>query len=130
MGLEDWLERSRAFAKAAVELKRAGIYNLVCFNAHQAVEMALKGIIAALTGSHPFTHSLTELLEAIRGLGREVPEEVVQEAERLEPHYVLARYPSRGVKPYDENAANRCLSAMNLILSLVEKWRGESSQRG
>ncbi|AEA11574.1 HEPN domain protein [Thermoproteus uzoniensis 768-20] len=129
MGLEDWLDRGISFMKMARLAYRSAIYNAACFNAHQAAEMLLKGLIVDATGSHPFTHSLTELLDVLRRLGRDVPDEVYREAEWLEPHYVLARYPARGVKPYGETTAARCISAMDLIAGLVERWSGKSLPR-
>nr|WP_262373983.1 HEPN domain-containing protein [Pyrobaculum arsenaticum] len=108
---------------------RSGIYNQACFNAHQAVEMLLKGLIVEATGTYPFTHSLVELLEVLKKVGKSVPEEAFREAEWLEPHYILARYPARGVKPYTEATAKRCISAMELIAGLVEKWSGRPLPR-
>ncbi|MFB6491056.1 MAG: HEPN domain-containing protein [Thermoproteus sp. AZ2] len=129
MGLEDWVERGVSFMKMAYMAHRSGVYNLACFNAHQAVEMLLKGLIVDATGSHPFTHSLVELLEVLKRVGREVGEDVYREAEWLEPHYLLARYPSRGVKQYGQDTAARCISAMEVIVSMVEKWLGRSLPR-
>ncbi len=130
MGLEDWLERCASFMRAAEELRRAGIYNLVCFSAHQAAEMCLKGVIVWRLGSHPFTHSLSELLGVLEKLGYEVPGEAYREAEWLEPHYVLARYPARGVKPYSPATADRYVAAAQMLVSLVEKWCGKGLPRG
>lgn len=130
MGLEDWLDRGIAFMKMAYLALSSGVYNLTCFNAHQAIEMFLKGLIVDATGSHPFTCSLTELLEFLKRLGREVPEGAFREAEWMEPHYILARYPARGVKPYTETTAKRCIAVMELITGLVEKWSGRSLPRG
>jgi HEPN domain-containing protein len=130
VGLEDWFERGTSFMKMAYIALRSGVYNLACFNAHQALEMFLKGLIVDATGSHPFTHSITELLEVLKKLGREVPEELFREAEWMEPHYILARYPARGVKPYTEGTAKRCIAAMELIVSLVERWSGRVIPRG
>lgn len=129
MGLEDWIERAVSFMKMARMAYNAGVYNLACFNAHQAVEMLLKGVVTDAVGSHPFTHSLVELLDVLKRLGREVPEEAYREAEWLEPHYILARYPSRGVKPYGPGTAARCISAMDILISLVERWSGRSLPR-
>ncbi|AFA40755.1 putative conserved protein related to C-terminal domain of eukaryotic chaperone, SACSIN [Pyrobaculum oguniense TE7] len=129
MGLDDWIERAASFMKMAYMAMRSGIYNQACFNAHQAVEMLLKGLIVEATGSHPFTHSLVELLEVLKKVGKSVPEEAFREAEWLEPHYILARYPARGVKPYTEATAKRCISAMELIVGLVEKWSGRPLPR-
>lgn len=130
MGLEDWIERGISFMKMAYMAVSSGIYNQACFNAQQAVDMWLKGLIVDATGSHPFTHSLVELLELLGKLGREVPEEAFREAEWLEPHYILARYPARGVKQYTEATAKRCLAAMELIAGLVEKWSGRPLPKG
>ena len=130
MGFDEWIERSVGFARAAVELRRAGLHNLACFAAHQAVELALKALIIMRTGAHPFTHSLTELLDVVSRLGFGVGEELYLDAEWLEPHYVLARYPARGVKPYNEGTSARCVAAMERLLRAVEEWSGRSFVRG
>ena len=49
----------------------------------------------ALSGAHPYTHDLVELMDAVEALGISVPEELRLYGDALTPHYTLARYPGR-----------------------------------
>jgi HEPN domain-containing protein len=63
-GLEiptDWVEKAEVFLVNAERHLGEGVYWLACFEAHQASELYLEALIVALTGSHPYTHDLTEL---------------------------------------------------------------------
>jgi len=68
-GLElpaDWIEKAEVFLVNAERHLGEGVYWLACFEAHQASELYLKALIVALTGSHPYTHDLTERLTCWR----------------------------------------------------------------
>lgn len=129
MGLDDWLERGGI-------LYEDGLRGVVIGGLQPGVFQRPPSRRAPPQGHNSGRHRLASLhpqlglLEILRRLGREVPEEVLKEADWLEPHYVLARYPVRGVKQYTEAAARRCVSAMELIAGLVEKWSGRSLPRG
>jgi HEPN domain-containing protein len=64
-----------------------------CFHAQQAVELALKAALIALTDDHPRAHVGGILIEELRRVGCDVPEEIATAANRLDLFYMGSRYP-------------------------------------
>ncbi|MEZ0345536.1 MAG: HEPN domain-containing protein [Infirmifilum sp.] len=58
-----------------------GVYRLWCSEAQQAAELYLKALHVAATGLHPFTHDLSELIESLRSLDFEPPDELYTAAD-------------------------------------------------
>jgi HEPN domain-containing protein len=86
----EWVEKADVLIDDAERHFREGHYWLTCFEAQQASELYLKALIVALTGTHPFTHGLAELLEALRELDISVPDELFVYADALTPHCTMA----------------------------------------
>jgi HEPN domain-containing protein len=61
------------------------------FSAQQAVEKALKAVLAMEDDEYPFTHNLTLLMQLCEDAGHPVPRELA-EADRLTPYAVAIRY--------------------------------------
>ncbi len=121
MGLpREWVEKADVFIEDAERHFREGHYWLCCFEAQQAAELYLKAFIVALTGLHPFTHDLVELLDALKDVGIEVPEELYTFADALTPHYTMARYPGRKPVKYDSGLARRCIGYAKRIIEWVK----------
>jgi HEPN domain-containing protein len=95
------------------------VYWLTCFSAHQAVEFYLKSLIVALTGIHPYTHDLVELLEALKAIGLDIPSEITLSCELLTPHYTLARYPGKRVYNYSVERGKLCVENAERVVSWV-----------
>jgi len=88
-----WLNHARAdLALARVPLPSEGLYEHLCFHAHQAAEKGLKAILLHFGIEFPFTHNLQTLLSLLPQT-TEVPEEVAESVD-LNPYAVAARYPS------------------------------------
>ncbi|MGQ4891350.1 MAG: HEPN domain-containing protein [Candidatus Njordarchaeia archaeon] len=120
-----WFEKANDFldeAKSCFERKK---FELTCFHSQQSAEFFLKGILVAKTGSHIFTHSLVELLEALEDIGVEISEDVYTVAEALEAHYIKSRYPSRHFKPYTEKDARRCIKYAERIIQFAKNILNE-----
>jgi len=94
MGIDDWVIRAMEFMENAEQCLEEKRFAISCFSAHQAAELMLKALLLQRTGTYPFTHSLTELLDSLESIGIASEEQVYQAAEALEPHYTRARYPS------------------------------------
>lgn len=92
--IKDWLKKATSFRENAILAKENKLYDVACFSAQQAVELLLKRIIVANSGSRPFTHSLIELYEIIEAidLGK-FPEKIIDCLRTLANHYLQARYP-------------------------------------
>ncbi|HEX3736006.1 MAG TPA: HEPN domain-containing protein [Solirubrobacterales bacterium] len=63
----------------------------VGFHAQQAVEKALKAVIASRESEFPFTHDLGLLMQLCEDAGLELPAELT-EADRLTPYAAAIRY--------------------------------------
>lgn len=106
------LEVARLFlAKARADLAAANLLasaedqddGVVGFHAHQAVEKALKGVLAAHQVEIPRTHDLAFLLDLVGGLQFQVSESL-EGAEWLNPWAVTMRYDESSA-PLDRRAA-------------------------
>ena len=118
---EEWVEKGRVFLEEAERNLSLGRYWLTCFEAQQAAELYLEALLVALTGSHPYTHDLVELMEALEAAGVEVPGELRLYGDALSPHYTLARYPGRKPIVYDRGRGERCLEQARVIVGWVER---------
>ncbi len=121
----EWVEKARVFLEDAERHLEEGHYWLTCFEAQQAAELYLKALIVALTGVHPFTHDLSELLDALRELGLSIGDELYTYADALTPHYTLARYPGRKPVRYTRGVAERCVRYARELVSWVEGQTAE-----
>ena len=70
---EEWFRRAREFLEEAENTFSRGRYWLTCFHAQQAAEFILKAVLLDKTGTYIFTHSLSELLDAISALNIKIP---------------------------------------------------------
>jgi len=109
-----WLAR----ADSALALARVGtvgpqvLREDLCFQAQQAVEKALKGLLIARTQDYPKTHDLGKLLTLLRVAGVRVPPELDPAAD-LSVYAVVTRYPGApGVTQEDYADALRLAEAV------------------
>ena len=87
-----WLEHAYAdLALAGVALPPGGMYEHLCFHAHQAAEKSLKAVLLRMGVDFPFTHNLHALLDLLPS-SRQVPAPVL-EAVDLNPYAAATRYP-------------------------------------
>jgi len=88
----DWWEQAKRDLDHARHALRGGHFEWAAFAAQQAAEKALKALIMN-RGGEPWGHSVTGLTEALQeevpGLG-----EVLEASNRLDKHYIPARYPN------------------------------------
>ena len=76
---------------AKAELDKVYLEDL-CFNAQQAVEKAIKGVLIKYEVEFPYIHDIAKLLKLVEYVGLSVPE-IVWDADGLTPFAVVARYP-------------------------------------
>ncbi len=121
----EWVEKAEVFLRDAERHLEEGHYWLSCFDSQQAAELYLKALLVALTGLHPFTHDLVELLTSLRELGLKVPSELYTYADALTPHYTMSRYPGRKPLRYNKGLAERCLGYARSIIEWVKRQAPE-----
>ncbi len=117
----EWREKADIFLEDAARHLNEGHHWLTCFEAHQAAELYLKSLIVSLTGSHPYTYDLSELLEILARIGISADEALMTAADLLTPHYTLSRYPGRRSIRYDRERASRCLESSRKIVEWVKR---------
>jgi len=90
-----WFQRAKSnLARAELGRQSSDIlYEDLCFDAQQAVEKALKGIMAFLEMDIPKTHSVGYLMKLIEESGKVRVPESLKEAAILTDYAVTARYP-------------------------------------
>lgn len=88
-----WLESAKDDWNAFEVLKKNGNYSTAVFHLQQTAEKMLKALCMK-EGRPGFTHSALDLLRKLQGMDINAPEEAFQAARRLDPHYILARYPN------------------------------------
>lgn len=117
----EWIEKADVFFNDARRHLDEGHYWLTCFMAQQAAELYLKALLVSMTGLHPFTHDLVELMNALKELGLNVPEELYTCGDALTPHYTMARYPGRKPIEYNKGLAERCIKYAGRIIRWVKE---------
>uniref|UniRef100_A0A7J3X5I3 HEPN domain-containing protein n=1 Tax=Thermofilum pendens TaxID=2269 RepID=A0A7J3X5I3_THEPE len=127
----DWLRQARRNLASADVNFREGLYEEACFEAHQAGEKALKGLLNFFHKERR-GHSLLFLLSE---LGLEPPPEVKDCALTLDKHYIPTRYPDA----FDEGApmdyytskdAESCINCAKRILEWVEGVARRAQEAG
>ncbi len=90
----EWLNRARSnLARAREGVRIPGVYlEDLCFDAQQAAEKAIKGLLIHLSTPFPYVHDLALLLASVEQAGQEVPA-AVRQAARLTRYAVTTRYP-------------------------------------
>jgi len=94
----DWWEQGMRDLRHAENALGDGDYEWAAFAAQQSAEKALKALIMSLSGE-PWGHSITLLAEAVPK-NVKVPSAVVEAANRLDKHYIPARYPNGFAEGY------------------------------
>jgi len=90
----EWLNRAKsnlAKAKSASAIPEVYLEDL-CFDAQQAAEKAIKGVLIHLGVRFPYVHDLAQLLALIEDSGQSVPKSIRQAA-ILSEYAVETRYP-------------------------------------
>ena len=91
---------------AAAALLEVGAVSdaIVGFHSQQAVEKALKAVLAAASADFPFTHNIALLQQLCDDAGIEVPASL-GDADLLTPYGVALRYGTRSPGTLDRRAA-------------------------
>jgi HEPN domain-containing protein len=80
---------------------------IVGFHAQQAVEKALKAVLAAHHVEYPFTHDLQLLVALCEQGGAPMPADLADDVPRLSPYATRLRYGGCRVGPHDDRLPAR-----------------------
>ena len=94
----DWWQQGGHDIRHADHALEDEDYEWAAFAAPQAAEKGLKALIMS-RGGEPWGHSLTRLVEALPEDIR-LPREILEAANRLDKHYIPARYPNGFAEGY------------------------------
>lgn len=110
-----WLTRARSnLAKAELGRTPDVLYEDLCFDAQQAAEKALKGVLVFLGVDAPRTHSIVYLLRLIEESGKARVPEGLRASAVLTDYAVSTRYPGDW-EPVDEAEYKRAVSLAQAI---------------
>jgi HEPN domain-containing protein len=112
---ETWLSRARsALEVAKMKIIPLVCYEDLCFQAQQAAEKALKGLLIYYGEEPEFTHNIDRIIKALLN-HTEVPDDI-QKAAKLTDYATFTRYPNEcddiTKEEYDESIiiATDCLN--------------------
>lgn len=117
-----WLSASDRDVALAGSAMRDELYEGVAFHCQQGADKALKALLVEHR-QHAQTHSCVLLCQSLDRAGVAVPPDVVEAGQRLDPHYIDARYPNGVGGPpqafYNRNLARECLQRAETIRQSV-----------
>jgi HEPN domain-containing protein len=120
--VERWLTFAGEDLQVAEIVLKEGIYNQVCFHAHQSVEKSLKGALAHHENrTPPRTHAIADLL---RLLPLEWLAELRTELiEKMDDYYIPTRYPDAlpGTLPQGLPGKTEAEEALALARRVIEE---------
>ena len=123
---EEWIDR----AKSSLEVSKIAVsdnvyYEDLCYQAQQAVEKGLKGLLIYCEVEPEFTHNIRILLDGLEKFII-IPENI-KEATKLTKYAVITRYPGE----YDEITDERYKESVKIAkecLEWIEKTINESEE--
>jgi len=112
---EEWIKR----AKSSLELAQSKIikhiyYEDLCYQAQQAVEKSLKGLLIYFGAEPEFTHNIEILLNGLKKFTG-IPEDI-KEAAKMTIYAVQTRYPGE----YDEITDVEYMEAIKISRKCLE----------
>jgi HEPN domain-containing protein len=113
----DWLRHARSNLTLAQQPKPSeALWEDLAFNAQQAIEKAIKGVLVLRRIDFPRTHDVGELLGLLAGAQITFPEPIAR-ADRLTDYATEARYPGNP----DPVTEAECREAVTLAEQFV-RW--------
>lgn len=124
----EWLNRARGnLALARVE--PSGVYREdLCFNAQQAAEKAIKGLLLHRGIPFPYIHDLAELLRLLEREGEDIPSRV-RDAQQLTDYAVETRYPGTA-EPVSEEEYEEALALAEEVVRWAEERLQSQEDKG
>ncbi len=124
----NWFEFAKEDLIVAHASLEKGVYNQVCFHAHQGAEKMLKGYLAAKGKDVPKTHFIGVLLKLCAKVEQEF-KEMINVCIKLDDYYIPTRYPdalpgilAEGMPEKDD--AEEAISILEEVMDFVTK-KGE-----
>lgn len=117
---EEWLRRAKSNLIRATQPKHEEVFwEDLCFDAQQAVEKSLKGLLIFHKIQFRFVHDISELLTVLEQNGIELPEQIRASAELTE-YAVETRYPGP-TEPVTIGEYREAVTIAEIVVSWVER---------
>ncbi len=124
----EFLRKAKEFLDLAELSLDKGYYDLAVFNAHQATELFLKGILLKVLGTFPRTHDLVELIEVLSEECEEARCLLKERMERLEhltdAYFTTSYVPRKFRRDLAELFVNLASEVMDFVGSCEETKEG------
>ena len=120
---ENWFKKSENFQKTAQNCFKNQLYDVTCFAVQQTVELYMKGLIIERIGHKPFTHKLEELIDELKLLKIEIPENIIEDIISIEEFYIQSRYPDSRMRDFSKHEAESALEKMERIIHFFRSLR-------
>ena len=115
----EWMRlASINLARSTTRTPNVEAFVIMCYEAQQAAELAIKARLIALDVEFPYIHSIARLLKCLEDAGDVIPDEV-RAATMLTQFAVETRYPWCGA-PVTEEKYQAAVQAATAVVSWVE----------
>ena len=120
-----WINQANQTLNSSKNDLKAGDYNWSCFKTQQTAELAIKALLRGL-GKLAVGVSLIKLTSDLENTGLNVPQEIKKCCQKLEIHYIPARYPDAYAEGapyeyYDKSTADEAIKCANKIFKFIKK---------
>lgn len=127
MTAQQWLSRAKGNLARAKQAKPAeAFWEDLCFDAQQAVEKAVKAVLAFHRIDFPKTHDIGELLTLANQSGHQIPE-MMWKADDLTDYAVATRYPGPS-DPVTEDEYRDAVVLAEQVVRWVERTIAASQE--
>ena len=97
-----------------------GVYlENLCFNAQQAAEKSIKGVLIAREIEFPYVHDLAHLLSLLEDGGEVIPE-AIRRASDLTDYATITRYPG-AIRPVSEAEYREAIAIAEAVVQWAEE---------
>jgi HEPN domain-containing protein len=116
----EWLNRARSnLTRAQMSADLPGVYlEDLCFDAQQAAEKAIKGVLLHRHLDFPYVHDLAELLGRLETAGEVIPDSV-RAATPLTRYAIVTRYPG-AAEPVTRDDYSRAVEVATAVVRWAE----------
>jgi HEPN domain-containing protein len=115
----EWLSRASGNLLRAKAMAPGFYLEDLCFDAQQAAEKAIKGVLIARGIAFPYVHDLARLLDLLEQAGEEVPPSVA-DADRLTRFAFATRYPGAAA-PVTEEEYRRAVAVAETVVAWADE---------
>ncbi len=115
----EWMNRARSdLTQAKNQVPGVYLENL-CFNAQQAAEKAIKGVLIARDIEFPYVHDLAHLLSLLEDGGEVIPE-AIRRVGDLTDYATITRYPGE-IRPVTEPEYREAIAIAEAVVHWAEE---------